>query len=116
MDKIEISDIKLNTLIGIYDWEQQTPQALLLDIALQTDAKKIAEADNIAHAIDYDKLVQHIFNFVETHHFQLIETLAEHIAQEILSHFPTPWVQLTLHKPGALTQAKDVAITIERSR
>ena len=115
MDKLVISDIKLTTLIGIHPWEQQCPQNLRLDLALKTDAKRVAEQDNIAAAIDYDAVVKHIFAFIETHQCQLIETLAEHLAQEILKNFATSWVQITLHKPGALLNAKDVAITLERS-
>ncbi|MBN9286319.1 MAG: dihydroneopterin aldolase [Gammaproteobacteria bacterium] len=116
MDKLTISGIKLTTLIGIHDWEKQCPQNLHLDVVLQTDAKKAALEDNIQDALDYDSLVEHIVNFVENYHFQLIETLAERLAQEVLNHFPTNWVQITLHKPGALLKAKDVAITIERSQ
>lgn len=116
MDKLVINDIKLTTLIGIHDWEQQCPQNLHLDIALQTDAKQIAELDNIQHAIDYDRVLTHIFNFADTHHFQLLETLAERLSHELLENFPTQWVQITLHKPGAIKQAKDVAIMIERTK
>lgn len=116
MDKLAISGIKLTTLIGIHDWEQQCPQNLYLDITLQIDAQKAALEDNIQDALDYDRLVTHIFTFVENTHFHLIETLAERLAQEVLHHFPTDWVQITLHKPGALQKAKDVTITVERSR
>jgi dihydroneopterin aldolase len=116
MDKIVISDIKLNTIIGVYDWEKQTPQNLHLDIALSTDAKKVAATDNLEHALDYVAILKHIFDYVENNHFQLIETLAENLANEVLQHFSTEWVQITLHKPGALLQAKNVAITIERSK
>jgi len=116
MDKLVITGIKLTTLIGSHPWEQECPQNLLLDLAFETEAKNIALEDNIHKAIDYDKIVKHIFDFVKTHHFQLIETLAEHLAKEMLCHFPTKWVQITLHKPGALLDAKDVAITIERAQ
>lgn len=116
MDKLVINGIKLNTLIGIHDWEKQCPQNLHLDIMLQTDAKRAAFDDNIQDALDYDCLVTHILSFVENTHFQLIETLAERLAQEVLDHFQTEWVQITLHKPGALQKAKDVAIIIERSK
>ncbi len=114
MDKLTIRGIKLNTLIGIHDWEKRHAQDLLLDITFETDAKRIAEKDDIHQAIDYDKLLQHILSFVYNNHFLLIETLAEKIAEQVLEFFPTNWVQITLHKPGALKQANDVAITIER--
>src|SRR5437867_3319842 len=116
MDKLVINDIKLTTLIGIHPWEKQCPQTLVLDIILQTDAVNIAKDDDITKAIDYDKVIQQILTFVENHHFQLIETLAHHIALEILENFATPWVHITLHKPGALVAAKDVAIVIERTK
>ncbi len=116
MDKLKIRGIKLNTLIGIYDWEKLHAQDLLLDITLQTNAKRIAEKDDIQQAIDYDKLLQHILAFVHHNHFLLIETLVEKIAEQVLEYFPTTWVQITLHKTGALKQADDVAITIERSK
>lgn len=116
MDKIVISDIKLNTIIGVYDWEKQTPQNIHLDIAMSTNAKKIAASDEFSLAIDYTAVIKHIFDYVETNHFQLIETLAEKLANEILQHFSTEWVQITLHKPGAVLHAKDVAITIERTK
>ncbi|MFI4937897.1 MAG: dihydroneopterin aldolase [Candidatus Berkiellales bacterium] len=115
MDKLIINDLKLVTLIGTHDWEQQTPQTLHCDIMLQTDAKSIAKTDNIETAINYDKVTEHLLNFVKQHHFQLIETLAEHLATTILKHFPTSWVQVILHKPGALKQA-NVAIMIERTK
>jgi dihydroneopterin aldolase len=116
MDKIVISDIKLNTIIGVYDWEKQIPQNIHLDIAMSTNAKKIAASDEFSLAIDYTAVIKHIFDYVETNHFQLIETLAEKLANEILQHFSTEWVQITLHKPGAVLHAKDVAITIERTK
>lgn len=115
MDKLAITGIKFATLIGIHDWEKKCPQNLHLDIILQTNAQQAAVSDTIDNTLDYDRLVVHILTFVENTHFQLIETLAERLAQEVLNHFPTNWVQITLHKPGALQKAKDVAITIERS-
>ena len=116
MDRLTISGIKLNTLIGIHDWEKQTPQELVLDITFETNAKRIAEKDDIHQAIDYDKLLQHIIAFVQANHFLLIETLAEKMAEQVLEFFPTSWVQITLHKPGALKQAHDVFMTIERTK
>ena len=116
MDKLVITDIKLTTLIGSNDWEQIHPQNIHIDIAIQTNVTEIAKEDNIHKAINYELVLKHIVHFVKSHHYQLIETLAEHLANEILFHFPTQWVQITIHKPGALLDAKDIAITIERSK
>lgn len=116
LDKLVIKHIELSARIGVYAWEQECLQTLIVDLAFATHAQHIAEHDNIELAIDYDKVVQHLCAFVEQHHFQLIETLAEKMAASLLAHFPTTWVQITLHKPGALKQAKDVMIIIERSK
>lgn len=116
MDKLSITGLKLTTLIGTLDWEQQVPQTLHCDLSIQTNAALIALSDNIDDAINYDALTQSVQAFVEQHHFQLIETLADKLAHHILANFATQWVNVTLHKPGALKQAKDVIISIERTR
>lgn len=116
MDKLVINDIKLSTRIGIHPWEQRCSQALQLDLILQTDARKIAQSDSIEDALDYDKILARVFSLATSHTCQLIESFAEKIAQELLSHFNTTWVQVSLRKPGAVLQAKDVGIIIERSK
>lgn len=116
MDKLVITGIKLTTLIGTHLWEQQCPQNLYLDLAFAVDTQKISEHDQIKAAINYEEILQTIVDFAQHHHFQLIETLAERLAQQLLAHFPIPWLQLSLHKPNALEQTKDVMVTIERSR
>jgi dihydroneopterin aldolase len=115
MDKITINHIKISTRIGIHPWEQHCPQTLFLNLCFQTNVKKIAEKDAIEHAINYDRVVSRIFAFVAETHFQLIETFADRLADTLLCDFPIPWLELTVHKPGVLTQAKNVSITIERS-
>ncbi len=116
MDKLTISGLKFKTLIGTLDWEKLSPQHIYLDLTLATDAKKAALNDDIQDALDYTLIVEHLNHYIETHHFSLIETLAENIAHELLTHFNTTWLQLTLHKPGALLQAKDITLTIERHK
>ncbi len=116
MDKLVINGIKITTLIGVHAWEKRCPQNIYLDIALSTNAKQIASQDALDAAIDYDKLLQHILHFTDENHFCLLETLAENLAREILTHFATDWLQLTIHKPGAMTIAKDVSITLERTK
>jgi 7,8-dihydroneopterin aldolase/epimerase/oxygenase len=115
MDKLVISGIKINMLIGVHEWEKKCPQNIYFDIALKTNTKQIALEDSINQAIDYDKILQFLLDFTSKNHVQLIETLAERVAEKILQHFPTQWVQLTIHKPGAIMIAKDVSITIERT-
>lgn len=116
MDTISLSDIKITTLIGIHPWEQQIPQTLKMDILFETDAKAIAQTDSISQAIDYEQVINEIFAFAKTHDCKLIETFADKLANHLLQRFPTKQVGLTVHKPGALKEAKDVTINVTRSR
>lgn len=116
MDKLVINDIKFHTIIGIHPWEQSIKQLISLDLELAVNVKKAAEKDHIQDALDYDKLLMHILAFVDNQHFQLIETLAERLATEILTHFATPYVLVRIHKPGALKIPGNVSIQVERSK
>lgn len=116
MDTITLRDIKLETIIGIHAWEQQLPQKLIVDITFQTDAKNIAATDNIEYAIDYERVIKELFDFAKSHTCKLIETFADQLAYRLLENFPTTQISLTVHKPGALKEAKDVAINVTRSR
>ena len=102
------------TTIGVHPWEQETPQALHLDLSYPANAEAIAETDSLALAIDYEKILECILLFVKDHRFKLIETLAVKIADKLQTEFQLKWINLTLHKPGALLNAKDVAITVVR--
>ncbi len=116
MDTITLSNISIKTLIGIHAWEQSVPQKLVIDLTLSTDATTIGRTDSIEYAIDYEKVVQEIMSFATKEHFQLIETFADRLANHLLTLFPTNNITLTVHKPGALKEAKDVAICVTRNR
>lgn len=116
MDTITLRDIKLETLIGIHTWEQSVPQKLIVDITFQTDAYSIAQSDSIAQAIDYERVIKELFDYAKSHTCKLIETFADQLAHRLLENFPTTMVSLTVHKPSALKEAKDVAINVTRSR
>lgn len=115
MDIIEIKTIKLNTLIGVYDWEKTVPQTLIVDIAYALPPLSEG-SDQLAETIDYDAIILHIQQFATTHHFQLIETLANRLVQSLFEQFATPWIKLSINKPYANLQAKAIVFTIERQR
>lgn len=115
MDKIFIKHLNINVIIGIYQHEIHKKQPIILDIELQTDANQAALTDNIKNTIDYDKVVDYINLLCGQHKFNLIETLAEFLAKNILESFNTNWIKITLTKPNALPQTKEVGIIIERN-
>ncbi len=114
MDIIFLSDLKVEAIIGIYDWERETKQTIGIDLEMGTDIRKAAEHDHIDHTLDYKSVAKRLISFVEASEYQLVETLAERITQIVLDEFSVPWVRLRLSKPGAIRGAKDVGILIER--
>ncbi|RMD68316.1 MAG: dihydroneopterin aldolase [Gammaproteobacteria bacterium] len=115
-DIIYLKDLRIETLIGIFEWERRIRQTVSLDLEMATDIRPAAASDNIADALDYKAIAKRIIAFVEQSQFQLIETLAERIAELVLAEFPVSWLRLRLGKPGAVRGARDVGVIIERTR
>ena len=116
MDIIYLSDLRIDTVIGIYDWERQTKQTVILDIQMGTDISKAARSDAIEDTINYKAVAKRLFEFVGESKFELVETLAERITEILLNEFNIPWVRLQLNKQGALRGVRDVGIIIERGK
>src|SRR5271155_4293214 len=116
MDKIFIHALKAEAIIGIYDWERQVRQTVLIDIELAADIRKAALTDSIDDTLNYKRVAKRILAFVEASQFHLVETLAEHVAMLVLEEFGLAWVRITLSKPGAVRSSKDVGVSLERDR
>ena len=114
MDIIFLGGLEIETIIGIYDWERETKQTVVLDIEMAFDIQKAAETDDIQYALDYKIVSKRIISFVETSQFLLVERLISEIASIIRIEFNVPWVKITLNKKGAIRGASDVGIIIER--
>ena len=116
MDIVFLNDLKIDTVIGIYDWERATRQTVILDLEMGTDIRKAAASEDIEDALNYKAVAKRLIDFVGGSEFQLVETLAERIAELVLKEFPVPWLRLRLNKRGAVRGARDVGIIIERGR
>ncbi len=114
MDIIFIRELRIDTLIGVHPWERQTRRNLLLDLELGTDFRPTAESDRLADTFDYQAVAQRIAAFAAASDFQLVETLAERIAQLLRREFAASWLRLTLRKPGAPPDAREAGVVIER--
>ena len=114
MDIIYLNDLRIDTVIGIFDWERRVKQTISLDIEMATDIRKAASSDTIDDTLDYKSVAKRVIAFVEQSEFQLVETLAECICEIILTEFNVPWVKLRLNKQGAVRGARDVGVLIER--
>ncbi len=114
MDIVFIRDLRIETIIGIYDWERQVPQTVSLDLEMATDIRRAAASDRIEDALDYKSVAKRLIALVGESRFLLVETLAERIADLVLTEFNTPWLRLTLSKPGAVRGSREVGVIIER--
>lgn len=114
MDIVFIRELKVDTVIGIYDWERKIRQTVVLDIEMGCDVRKAALSEQIEDALDYKQVSKRLHSFVEASSFQLVETLAERCAEIVREEFSVPWVRLTLNKIGAVSIARDVGVIIER--
>ncbi len=113
-DLIYIRDLKIDTQIGTYSWEQQIKQQVIIDLELMADLKKAAISSEIADTIDYAKLANSVSEFVASGAFLLLETLAEQVAELIMREFKVPGLRIKVGKPGALPKAKEVGVVIAR--
>lgn len=116
MDIIFFGGLEIDTIIGIYDWEREQRQTIILDIEMGFDIQKAAETDDIQYALDYKTVSDRIIEFVKTSQFYLVERLISKIADLICTEFDVPWVKITLNKKGAIGSGIDVGITIERGQ
>lgn len=114
MDIVFIRELRIDTVIGIYDWEREIKQTVILDLEMGADVAKAAVSDHIDDTLDYKAVAKRLVEFVEQSKFQLVETLAERCASIIREEFGVPWVRLTLNKAGAVSSARDVGVIIER--
>ena len=114
MDIVFLRDLRIETVIGIYDWEREIRQTVILDLEMGCDVRKAAASERIEDAVNYKAVAKRMIQFVGESRFQLVETLAERCAEVILHEFGVPWVRLSVNKIGAVTGARDVGVVIER--
>jgi dihydroneopterin aldolase len=116
MDIIFIEQLKLETIIGIHDWERENRQPIILDIEMACSTALAAKSDEITDCIDYFTVSQRMMELADSHEFKLVESFAEAASQIILNEFGADSVKITLHKPDAVSQASSVGVIIQRSR
>ena len=114
MDIVYIRDLKIETVIGVNDWEREVRQTVSLDLEMATDIHAAADSDDIEDTIDYKAVAKRLISFVEGTDFQLVESIAERVTDIVREEFGVSWVRLRVSKPGAVTGAQDVGVVIER--
>ncbi len=114
MDIIYLHDLKIDCVIGLWEWERQTTQTVTLDLDMAIDVRKVAKTDRIEDTLNYKAVAKRLIAFVGESKFQLVETLAEKVAETVLNEFGVRWLRLRVNKKGAIRGATDVGVIIER--
>lgn len=114
MDIIYLHDLKVETIIGVFGWERCTTQVVIIDLEMQMDIRKSAKTDSIEDTLNYKAVAKRVIEYVENSQFQLVETLAEHVAEILLKDFGIEWLRVRVNKKGAVRGAGDVGVIIER--
>jgi len=116
MDKIFLNELKVETVIGIWEWERKIRQTVVIDLEMSADIAKAAATDKVEDTLNYKSVAKRVQAFVADSSFQLVETLAERIAGIIREEFDVEWVKVRVNKPGAIRGSRDVGIFIERGQ
>ena len=111
---VVIEGLRLHCVIGVYGWERQVRQELLLDLELAWPTAQPAASDDVAEALDYAAVSARVREFAAAREARLVETLAEEIAQLLRDEYGVSWLRLHLRKPGAVPEADSVGVMIER--
>jgi dihydroneopterin aldolase len=114
VDIVYISGLRAQAVIGVYEWERHVRQTLVVDLEMASDTARAAASDAIADALDYAAISQRVLALVEASHYQLIESLAEDVARVVMREFGVSWLKVRIAKPGAVAEAQNVGVLIER--
>ena len=116
MDTVFIRGVEVQTIVGVWDWEQKQSRPLILDLELGLDLRRAAASDQLRDTVSYQAVTDHLIQWSAKQRNQLLETLAEQLARRLFDEYPIQSLRLTMSKPGAVAAAKDVGIEIERRR
>lgn len=116
MDIVFIEALRVDALIGIYDWERRAKQPVVLDLEMAFDNRVPAATDRIEDTLNYKAVSKRLVAFVAASEFELVETLVERCAEIVQREFNVSWLRLRLSKPGAVRGAAAVGVQIERGR
>ncbi len=114
MDIVFLEQLRVDTIIGIHDWERRVHQTLLVDLEMATEAGRAAAGESIDDTLDYRQVAERVTAFIQAGEFQLLETLAHELAAVLQAEFKLPWLKLRVAKPGAVPAAQTVGVMVER--
>ena len=114
MDIIFLHDLRVDCVIGVWDWERKIRQTVVVDLDMAFDIRKAAASDDLADTLSYKEVSKRVSGFIEQSGFRLVERMAEEVAAILLDEFRVSWCRVRINKPGAVRGAGDVGVVIER--
>ena len=115
-DTIFLQNLRVETIVGIWDWERKMRQTVSIDLSMGADIRKAAASDEIDSTLNYKLVAKRVQQFVEGARFKLVETMAEKIAALVLDEFDMPWIEVRVSKPRAIRNAENVGVVIRREK
>jgi dihydroneopterin aldolase len=115
MDVIFIEEFRIDTLVGVYEWERKVPQTIQFDIRIGIPGADAAHSDELDDTIDYGGVVARIRDSLAVNHFLLLERLVEHVADIIIGEFGAPWCRVSVAKLNLIRGVARLGVCIERS-
>ncbi|HEY2416331.1 MAG TPA: dihydroneopterin aldolase [Steroidobacteraceae bacterium] len=115
-DRIFLRGLTAQCIIGFIDWERRTPQTLMIDLEIPCDCSLAARHDRVEDTVDYKRVAKRVLAWLPETQFHLVETLAHQLALLLLAEFSLAWVRVSVNKPGAIRDSRDVGVSLERRR
>ena len=115
MDIIYIHQLKVDCIIGVWEWERRLRQTVLVDLDLGVDLAAAGNSDALEDTLSYKEVAKRVTEFVRASEFALVEKLATQIAGLLLNEFHLQWCRVKVNKFGAARNAGDVGVVIERA-
>lgn len=113
---IRIKNLRLRTIVGVFDWERQTPQDVVINIQLECDGRPAAQSDDLADAVDYKAIKRRVIEVVEASRCQLLERLASQVLDAVMSDPKVANATVEIDKPGALRFCDSVSVSCNARR
>ena len=116
MNSIFIHDLRVETRIGVYEWEAELPQTIRLDVEIGLPSDDVFHSGDFADALDYAAVVKRLQAFATDHPHKLIERFAQAVADVLIGDFGAPWVKVRVAKLAPIAGVRELGVTIERKR
>jgi FolB domain-containing protein len=116
LDQIFIKDLVARGIIGINDWERETPQEMVINIVLFTDLSRARKNDELHDSVDYRSVAKKLLYHAETARRLTVEALAADLASLCLEETQVEKVQVRVEKPVAPRFSRSVGVEIERAK